>query len=254
MKTKDLEQIELIERYLQQKLRPEELEAFEAQLESDPDFAEKVESQKLVIDAAKLYEQVHLRELLRKESKKKNNPLRNRNSIYYQIAAIVPPLLIVLVSLYYYLDRPSSTQDTFKKYNTHRTIDIDERDVKSSLETQPTSPVSRYQQGITAYNRKNFDEAIELLQTVPDSIKRLPKYQAVLSRAHLGKEQYAEAIPYLLQLQTTEYFEIAQWHLALAYIGVGEEETAKKELEKIIKENWAPQKEAKKLLKKLNKS
>lgn len=237
---------EYIELYLDDKLSPEELSIFLERMESDADFAEEVRLQKLITQSTHYYRQIYLRELLQKEVRLREQK-KSRRRVYISLS--IAASIILLLSAGYWGGQYYYQNDRIVATNILGDNDEElKRGASNNIE-----PGDKYNLGIKAYREQEYERAIELLLAAPDSTKEHVRFNLFLAKALLQSKQYQKAIYYLTQINKKgEFFEQRQWHLALAYLGVGREDKARTELSLIVEEEWTYHEKATRLLKQLD--
>ena len=239
MESEELKETILIDDYLEKKLTPSKALEVEKRIATNPDFAQLVESHKLIIGATTLYRQVYLKEFLNQQAQISAKKRKRLKITYRRYTVAAASILFLVISSWMYLNSQFSTQGL-----------VTSNIKKEIIGTKRSKDV--YKSGLQAYKDGEYEKAVEIFQSATDSTS---EYKLYLAKALLYTQKYEQAVPYLLDVKNSdEYFEQGQWHLTLAYLGAGEEEKAQTELNRIIEGDWPPylQEEALQLRMRLN--
>ena len=239
-------QEDLIEKYIQNKLSPEEKLMMDELLQNDADFERELTLQANLKVAIKKDDDDNFRNLISElESKAKmERPMLRRTYVKWLAAAS----LVLLLGLSYFLtlDQKVSTNELFASYfEPYRNVvqplerGSDQQDEKSLA--------------FLAYEKGEYEKAIMLFSELYATSKE-PYYLFYKANAMLKLERAKEAIPLLLEhLQTKDTLtEKTNWYLALAYLKLNDKSNARITLEKVLADGNYKSTEAQKLLKELN--
>ncbi len=261
--------IEIIECYIEGRLAPEDRAAFERRMEENPDLRNTVwEYQELIEGIRRKGAQEFLNQtkdwenqrapqqipLQRKDNEevfkgREHNIFGRRRTMY---ALALAACLILLVVIFIPKRIGSGTLDAQLVYESHFEPYPDLFTVMG--ESVPEK--STLDSAISAYNRENYNEALQLFQSItsqyPDSLA--PVLYAGVSHMALG--QFKEAHPILKRLvnhPNTKYKEVAEYYLALNFLGLDEISESKRLLTEISENtNHDYQEESKEILDELN--
>lgn len=229
------EDIELIERYLNSELSPEELDAFKQRLEVDSAFAEKVDDYKAIITGVRhLGHKKFTEELAAWEHEIKNEEtavqtidLRARRwKKYLAVAAAV--VLLILSLLYFMVPRaPVNTEDLFTAYFVPYDDVVSVRDGRENDETLGYA--------LQNYGDGKYKEAIPYFQSYLSTDSQNHDAMFYLGTSALAEKNTAVAVPPLRELvaQRSIYAEQAAWYLALAALLENNKESARTQLKDI---------------------
>jgi len=107
------------------------------------------------------------------------------------------------------------------------------------------------------YFSKEYDVALMLLENLPNSMTIEVEKQLYYGLTLMELKRFDEAIDTFEHISINNKYKVIKpiihWHLALCYLKTGNQEKAKELFEKIVQRNDSHYKEAKKILKKLNK-
>ncbi|MBD1261578.1 hypothetical protein HZY62_13320 [Maribacter polysiphoniae] len=239
-------QEDLIEKYIQNRLSPEERVMVDELLHNDIDFQKELTLQANLKKAIRKEDDDRFRDLISElESKAKiEKPITRRSYVKWLAAASV--LLFVGLTYFLTMDQKVSTDDLFASYfEPYRNV------------VQPLQRGDGYQDEKTlaflAYERGEYDTAISLFSNLYSTTKE-PYYLFYKANALLKLKKANEAVPLLLEhLKTNDTLtEKTTWYLALAYLKMNDRPNARKTLEKVIADGKYKSTEAKKLLEAVN--
>ncbi|NOQ72141.1 MAG: tetratricopeptide repeat protein [Crocinitomix sp.] len=219
------EYIELFDAYLQGELSIEERLTFEVRLSNDSTFKAKFEAfqgfEQDLVDA----EVTAFKDRLTQwdKSQDKNNPKQGRVIPIRLIGLAASIAVILFISILYLVGRPNN-QDlvaaNFEPYDNILTV----RGEKVALDD-----------GLQQYEAGEYEAAIVIFEQFPENVNA----QFYLGESHLALQEFDAALTaYKSVLQTTGiFYEIAEFHLALSYLGNDDEQGAKETLAAIQKES-----------------
>ena len=229
-----------IERYLEGTLSPEELKAFQEELHVDEALAEAVEKQRLTHKATDLYAQLVTKEKVKGIHNKVKRRTAGKRIRVFSLAASVAILLVAGLGY----------QFTKTRYANENLVQMTFHPYPDRITTMGVGTEEILGQGMEAYKQGQWAEARALLATVPDSSNNFDAAQLYLGISAMQIREYDQAIPPLSRLVEKEnaFSEAAQWYLALAYLGAGNEDLARAQLQAILKAQRYQHEEARKLL------
>ncbi|WP_157208281.1 tetratricopeptide repeat protein [Mariniflexile maritimum] len=238
-------QEDLIEKYIQNKLSPEETLLVDDLLQNDPNFKRELTFHTNLKQVLKKEDDANFRHLISKlerEAKHKNTLPKRRYATWLAAASIA---LLVGLSYFFSMNQKASTSELFASYFEPY------RNVIQPLErgngNQDEKSLAFY-----AYEKGDYEKAIQLFTNLFTATKE-PYYLFYKANALLKLEKANEAVPLLLEhLKTKDTLtEKSTWYLALAYLKLNDAANAKMTLKKVISEGNYKTSEAKKLLKAL---
>ncbi|MCF8233902.1 MAG: tetratricopeptide repeat protein [Bacteroidales bacterium] len=242
--------LELIDRYLNQDLRGNELSEFEKMLSNNPWFRKEVNLHK-EINAALLEKDImklrnELKSIQAKQRTSRNKIIRMFPPNRYLFGSIAAAASIILIIggilLFSKGDHVSNNSLYSNYYNPEEAITI----VRSGGNTEDIT----LKEAMMAYQDKNYESAIELFSQEPQN--NLAKFYMGLSYMETGNSKKAiELFNELISHQENLFVEQAEWYLGLSYLKIDEYEKAKELLTRIANSDNIYQTDAKKILKNL---
>ena len=250
---------ELIDRFLQDRLSPEEKAEFDSMLEKDSAFREELSLMSHVkISLEKKAEATVLEKILSISSKqelegiiRRTKKQPRRSSLYIATAAVA---CIILIFIYIGIQPKYSADFLFKEYYT--TLPYE------NIPTRGGNNLSdeQIELRITAdrlYREKKYTEALAQYRRITSNLEysQIPENILFYSSVCLIEaDQYDKAISNLSYLfHNGVYFpDQAGWYLALSYLKKNQREEAKSVLQKLITNETEYAEESSKLLNKLN--
>jgi len=226
-----MEQEERIEEYLKGNLSPLKKVAFEKELATNPNLQRNVEEQRAVMVGVKEYFQEqtlkHFQTLEEQANKQKK---------YNTTTLIKWSSLLVAASVLFFLWFKNPFQGTsnailYASYYTTYPNYVD------NIERNDSSAQTAYQTAFFAYEQQNYQQAIQIFESL-DS-KQDPALQFYWGLSLLELEQYTEAILHLEQAYKApkhRYSDNALWYQALGYLKLEEYKKAKIAFQQLIKD------------------
>jgi len=92
-----------------------------------------------------------------------------------------------------------------------------------------------FNEGTQHYAKKDYDQAIEVWNTIYDRKGTNDTLQFYLGAAHVAKSEYDLAIPYLVKARNvhrSKFYELSNWYLGVCHYKTGNFKLAKQSLEK----------------------
>lgn len=224
----DQETYELIERYLQNDLEGDELMRFEQALEEDETLAREVALQRSVHillgeeDVVALDQQLTE---LRKDYTAETPKLLPFRKLWFAAAAVLV-LAIAYIGFFMQAD-PLSGEEAFTTYFEPYPADNAVRSEGDSLK------LSQMAQGLEAYERADYREAMESLRPLLRESIRARFYYGV-SQMAIGETNRAIAILAEMGNENSVYEDPAAWYCALGFLKLGEKERAVNLLERMV--------------------
>lgn len=159
-----------------------------------------------------------IKQLKTKLKKKEAQPLKSRYLIPFRIVATILMLIFVGLTLY---KVPQFTND---KLTSSR---IDEKFIERERSTSIDN--NRLGNIQNLLNDQRYEEAMEALQAVPDTVNYYPYLLNLKGMTALKLEKFEIAIGFfqtLIELEDPRFSESARWHQAMAYLRNGQENEA----------------------------
>ena len=230
MKQKSLDQLALIERYLNNKLSSEELLSFQKEMSSDESFKQLVQEHTLTHSLLDSYTNTLLKEELNnlgnQKLQKEKETLYQRRLVLGGLAAAVT-VLIFIIPPFLSPRTPAAIAAKFDSFAVDDYIFLDDTE-------------KIWGDILNAMRSKKFERASNLLVQHQD---RFPSKQSELT-LFLGISQYktkkyTEAQRTLKQVSSTEItYEESQWFLALIYLRINDIQSSQEILEKIAQDSF----------------
>ncbi|MFK7970974.1 MAG: hypothetical protein AB8F95_11430 [Bacteroidia bacterium] len=239
---------EYIQAYLDGTLKADEEAAFKERLEADKDFRKGYEEaramENILLDVQDYSFVKQAASMARKEVEANEKAPGSSNTLRWYLG-IAASLLVLVAALFFILKSPPPIEPC-TLFNKKPEIDL------LSASKGAESPfVSVIGEAREAYILKDYSTVIQLLDSIPTSQQLYPLAMLMKGNAHMGLCQSADAIPFLIAASSDpKVAERAQWFLALAYIGNGQQAAARPILERYAAGNYRKA-EAKDLLKRL---
>lgn len=224
---------ELIIKYFNHQLAPDEQKLFDQWMKEDEDFKTQVNFESSVQEALKRNERAELKSFLQSVEV----PLEKKNFKWIAIAAsFIGIVLISTFSIYYFSEKSSSNlyAEYFQPYPNE------------------VAPVVRGQKensdAFYAYEIEEYELSAQLFENISEDYALL--YGGI---SNLEIDQTQKAIEQFndLILQNSKYQETAEWYLALAYLKNKDQQKSKEILNKIVENQQEFSNQAEKLLENL---
>jgi FimV-like protein len=245
-------QTELIEKYISDQLSEDEKKAFEQRLQEETALAEEVALHRHLHTGIRTAGRIRLLHQLAADDEQMapyHPPAQIipfteavRKRFYWAAAAVI----LFLIPLYLILDynQRSRSDDLFAQYFTpYQETDVDRGS---------SDPLSA---ALSQYQKKNYAQALPMLEGIRGSEALQDTTLFIKGNVHLALDQITEAIDCFSTVTSqpgNDYYQEAQWYLALAYLKSKDLSKAKKLLRDIRKEDDHPyQEKAQQLLKDL---
>ena len=223
MSSKD--QIEIFDDFINGNLSNEDSIAFKNRLSTDSKFNEEYNQYLLIVSGIVLQGTSGLKEKLKEREQYHRRSKANINK-YYKIAAAVLLLLIASFLIIKSSFSPDPQSLYLAYYEPYPNI-VDPLDRTGNSEA-----FSAYQ----LYELGKYNESIEKLSAIPDNIIKPPSL-FYLGQAHMANNELEKALNCLQKIENdSNYYQIAQWHIALIFLKLDDIEQAEKQLETIIEQ------------------
>jgi tetratricopeptide (TPR) repeat protein len=233
---------EYIEQYLDGRLSPEAMAAFEQEVAKNPDLAREVEAVKDTYKAAEVLAQLETRKQVGKLFAETQSSGRKAPRWIMGIAAGFS-ILLAGAYLFAYLGYSDQTlaQKAFVPY-------------PDRITTMGDATTDFYKDGMQAYNEGRYEEAITLFRLIPDTVVNYDAIELYLGISLLQNGQLEEGEQQLSKVNQKKnaYSEASRWYLALSLVQQGKTKEARPLLEAIVESESYQNKQARQLLRKLN--
>lgn len=234
--------IDIVYRFLDQDLSPEELANFSEELVCNTELKEELEFQKEISTLINNPELIKFDENLIKAEEKYERSRKPRHKILLYSAAAV---FVLAFTSIYILNSPNSQEKTNKHFTEYH-------EFTSSVSYHRGNNVEDIPNlGFDAYESKNFNEAILHFRNALEIDTNNVTIRFFLALAFFESGDYKNAIfefLYILDSKSAIYSDQAEWELALCYLEIGEKAKAKILLNKIIDNKQFKNKEAKNII------
>ncbi len=240
-------QNELIEKYIDGELSPEERQEVEKLIEQDEQFSQEFQLRLNVNhaimenDVMKLRE--NLEEICRNSNQQKGTIIRRLYERKWHLVAASTTILVVIGSFVLSEFNTPTPEQLFNKHYKFETCIEGERGNSSSMDVNIKT-------ALTHYNNSEFTEAIKILKNYEDNI--LSKFYLGLS--YVETKKYSKAIrcfQYVLDDNNNLFLEQSRWYKGLCFLKLNKKVEAKFVFEKIIEEKELYKDKAAEILKSL---
>ncbi|MEM6698220.1 MAG: tetratricopeptide repeat protein [Bacteroidota bacterium] len=245
------EKYTLIEKYLAEEMRGEELENFEAQLQVDEALRDELELHQQISETLK-GEKVHeLRSVLKEVNQNWEDGSKKESARVIQfnlkrILTIAAAVVLLFFAYQFLMPSNLSSQEIYATHFEPYPMLLNQRSIDQKTDDQAT-----YNNAISFYTKQQYPEALtafeKLLATQPDNIT-YQFYQANILLADNKAEQAIPVFQKILDGDHPNFEEQARWYLAMAHLQREDLKNAKALLEKIEAGQYKS-KEATKILK-----
>jgi len=221
--------LDKIERYLNGEMNPQDEAQFDAEIEQNPELAAAVDNFGVANDAIELLIEDNLRaelnELKTEESGNqasnvvsinKHKPVAKMRSLRtYLAAAASVALLVGFFGMNWAGNNYSNTALGEEMYSGY-----DLPNVRSGNNT-----MHPFSEGLTAFQNKNYDQAIQFFKGIVVDDPRYAEAQFYLGHAYLENKSFGEAATQfekVTSLNDVRYTENAEWYQLIAQLSSGE--------------------------------
>lgn len=208
----DINRIELFERHSDGDLSPEELIAFNKELQNNPEFLKDFKifndinfflANKAVINANRFMQEAYAENIANKKTKKIS---------LYRISSIAASLLVLItIGVYFWI----SPNNNSKKEQIFSTFYADMPYLQNS-----TDSVSLYSIALDAYNARDFKKAESILNQLCYKDSTNPLYKFNMALVYLATAKYKDSENLLIKLRNEKIKFIEDnsvWFLGVIY-------------------------------------
>jgi len=248
MKTNDFSYF--IERYNSAEMSDSERQWFLKELDGNEKYLKEVNLRKRTDEILKSQNIISLRGKLSEIEKKREAYIPVRNSkkrVSLNYAAIIAALVII-GSLTMFSGRNLSNDEIMNRYYKSYEPPTVQRSAQSGTNAD-------YTMALKFYNTRDFEKAAIFFNKVVKSNPKDMQSTLLNGIANLENNKYPEAkqsFGNVINNDSNNYIDQAQWYLALCYVKTDEREKAIVQLEIIKKEGGVYRNNAKKIIRKLN--
>ncbi|MEN8225848.1 MAG: hypothetical protein ABFS05_10885 [Bacteroidota bacterium] len=252
MKTLEKDLFELIDEKLSGELSNEELEAFDMDLENDPELMAEFELHKEVDEAIQESEVIELRkklDLVHDLTQNKKQPGLLRTILRHKLSRIAAASFVVLLlitSLSLYFLRPDGNMSNDSLFKIYYQPDA------ALLIRGTNSQNATLIQAFQMYENREYTSALDLFSQVLDTdSENIPvQFYSGISNIELGLYQDAlHPFNFIMDHKQNLYVERAEWYAALCYLKLNESENAVDLFRKISMSNSSYKDKAHEILK-----
>lgn len=244
-----MENIDLIDGYLQNRLSREERAKFESLLDNDADFAMEFQKIKEIQDGIKAHSRIELKQfLINIESELENQESTlNVNNMKKMMTAAVSLVLVAAISFFALKqDQSLSLEEIYaNNFSHYDNLNGQVRGESSNINSLENAAYSAYEMG-------NFATSAAYFATLVETEKTAANY-FYMGLANIESGNYAEAINNLnTTIHNFSAFEKqAKWYMAMANLANGDEEAAVTTLVGLTLENSVYKEKAEAIIKEL---
>lgn len=223
--------INLIEKYLREELSDKDKQSFEQQLEKDTDLAEHFAVEKEIFEAVQIVAEEQFRGRLSK--------IQNKNTIPKKIIPLYQRRWFLAASVLFLLG--------IAWFLSPKNEDLSPNELFAAHYIAPEFNVSRNNTVIeerlvlaeTSYRQKDYAKTIQTLESYQLSNSDT-KLNLIIGSCYLEMGQLSEAVTIFERIQQqSELKDDATWYLALTHLKAAEMEDAKKELRKLLSNEFS---------------
>ncbi len=245
----------IIEKYLNDELKPEELNSFEDSLKNDIELKRLVmlhsEVNKSILESDIHHFRNLLRDIYAKFSKTEKFTLNDNDSgkgLSWRRISIAAFLIIIvgLGSTYFFEHRLSSPEELYSRFYSPYQTDVS---IRSAGQSQNGLTLA-----IQLYQKKDYNTAFEILGNLLNNNKNNPAIRFYYGITAMELNRYETAIYQMNELvnNNQQPFAIhAEWYLGLCYLKLNDETKARDYFKKIYENNGYYSSRAHDILKKL---
>lgn len=242
---------EFIQPFLDGELSREELDWFSKELESNAVLAEDIRLYREVDNAIREQDVMELRDQLdvihntigEPGSPPAKQPRYRKVLSYAAIASLA--VLLSLGVLLKVQHNKLTNQQIYQKHFEPYEVTMVYRSAESS---------ELLARAVTAYNDRNYTEAIKLFEQLLGSYPNEMEYQLSLGISYMETEQYNKAenkFGTIIDHNDNLYIEPAEWYLGFCYLHTGQNAQAREHFKDIARSNSSYNKKAKYILRKI---
>ena len=240
MENQSEKELQKIQDYLSGQLSPDDQKAFEEKIATNKELESTVSWYRALFQVVEEQEDLRIKKLLRNEQTTQNTINSPLKLLWKQRWSIAVSLL-ALIGFFWWWSSPSDPlippsdppKDEFKEAPLF--ADVISKDLITTRSNQQENTDTNLIKTIstkdalqlkTFYESQAFDQALAILDTLPESTSIL-FYKA---NSYIALEQYEKAIPLLKKVeadQAENFSNFAQWYLAFAYFHANNLDSAK---------------------------
>jgi hypothetical protein len=234
--------------YLRGDLTPEARQQFEQQMAQDESLAREVAQQGAAWQLmAELPEQQRLRTQVgewMQEAQRAEAPASRTSRPLWRYAAMAAGVLLLAALIYLFQPSPTPPDALFADY--YQPYPYSQRMGDSSPQD------SLFEEGVSAYKREAFEQAVSLLAGFSASDPHFEDAQMLTAASLLQQEKFGDAIPFFQGLQESpKHGEAARWYLAWAYLMSEKPAEASRLFQQIAEAEGYKSREAREVMKRM---
>lgn len=207
-----LERRNLIERYLNDELSAEELQAFEKRMKENRLFAEEIYAHRDVISGIDYYFRLELKRKLVEEEERLLGPAVTTQ----QMLGIAASVALLLVAVYLFKGNSINPESTFKAYFSPYPANYALTAVVDDSAMRGASAMKLYEKG-------SYEDALYAFDIQVEQSKdyETPLFYSAVTLLKLKRIKDANSRLKLLINRESSYSAAARWYLALSYLRAG---------------------------------
>jgi tetratricopeptide (TPR) repeat protein len=238
-----------LERYISNEMGADEKKWFEKEIDGNADLANELELRRKAESIIKNSDIIDLRAKLKtiETSRADRKVIRRSKQPQIMSYAAVFAGLLITGSLIFLSGNNLNKNAVYNKYyKTYESV--------AATRSATSEVTSLYNKAIGFYNNGDYLKAAQTLEKLLSSDQGNMEYRFQLANSYMGMQSYPEAgKSYLKVIEDNNnlFIEDAQWYLGICYIMTNENEKAKNQMRIISASDSRYNKEAKKLLRKI---
>ncbi|HNW97767.1 MAG TPA: tetratricopeptide repeat protein [Bacteroidales bacterium] len=251
--------IDDIEKYLNNELSAGELNSFEDELRKNKKLADEVKLRIEVKDFLKSKDEIEYRSLLDEikedmigdeniEQGAKKSKVIRMHPFRWQYAAAAVLLLGMITAAIFFMLRPAENErlyaQNFTPYNASDLVRSDEQ-----------AALTPFQSALNEYNSGNYEKSWKLFKDISSSNQDNAEAFFIRGISAMEINNFDDALSSFIEVandQNSLYAEHAEWYMALCYLKKDDKENALKYLNKIIAEKNIYRNKATEIIEKLS--
>ncbi len=256
---KNSETYQLIDDYLLGRLSEDESARIKEHIASDNEFAEKVQMHQAVIDGLAEHASEELKSELNSNRVKPKASDKPVASVLKKLGYAAVLLLLVGVAGYFYLSRPTLSENLYQEYFTPYPNRVTEgaRGTQSYFAELSDEDKATITKSLEAYENQEYHSVISNLEKMAELLNEYPALKFYLALSHSQSGNPEKAIKYFEELKSTPedfYSEVLPWYLSMSYLQNNQPEMARGQLTIIVEKEYVFDEKAKEVLRLLESS
>jgi tetratricopeptide (TPR) repeat protein len=239
-------------------MKEDELKKFRDDLQKDPELVQELDLHRSLNDIILSTDEVRFRKKLNEAYKayniaplnKGNKEITVHGSRIFKFAVVTVPIFLIFIIGFYFLEfRKESNQSIFES-----NLITFHKDFQLRAQTSGAKEINILQQGLNLFNQKKYFDAsrffLHNLSLNPGNIDA--HFYNGLCYMYLNEFNNAiTSFDFVVNQPFNYYYEYAKWYMAMSYIRIDNNETARLLLNEIVADNGFLSDRAKKVFRKL---